>query len=67
MGIYWPHLENAKQQRYATGKRKREDQTNTWQHHAHGAELATIGEDRTGQETLESRCAWPILQEEPRA
>ena len=33
--------------------------------HAKGAELATTGEDRPGQETLERCCAWPRLQEEP--
>ena len=35
-------------------------------HHANRAELETTGEDRPGQETLES-CAWPMLREEPRA
>ena len=36
-------------------------------HHANGTELETTGEDRPGQETLERSCAWPMLQEEPRA
>ena len=33
--------------------------------HAKGAELATTGEDRPGQETLERSCSRPTLQEEP--
>ena len=33
--------------------------------HANGAELATTGEDRLGQETLERCCAWPTLHKEP--
>ena len=39
----------------------------TSRHHTNWAELATTGEDRPGQETLERCCAWPMLQDEPRA
>ena len=42
----------------------------TWpwgRHHPNGAELETTGENRPGQETLETSCAWPMLQAEPMA
>ena len=56
------------------GKRKRGMPKNTCRRdleaditHANGAELETTGEDRPGLDTLEGCCAWPMLQEEPRA
>ena len=63
-----PHIEKAKHQRYETGLDvEPPGQAKEGRHHANGTELETTGEDRPGQETLERSCAWPMLQEEPRA
>ena len=47
---------------YSLGPRLRDLETDITQ-----TELETTGEDRPGQDTLERCCAWPMLQEEPRA
>ena len=73
-----PHLEKAKHQHYEkgvdvelSGQEKDGDDNNTWSCDL-DADITQTGLswqqlDRQGQETLERSCAWPMLQEDPRA
>ena len=74
----WPHHQKAIQQYYETGLdvepsgQEKEGRPKTpgvvtlrQTSHANRVRLATTGEDRPGQETLERSCAWPMLQDEP--